>query len=237
MIAEELLDCMEREEKNPFIEEKMWKGAEIDTVQICHKYIEKGDRKILDVGVGTGRLLSYKCFDNMQKYGIDISLEMAKLSSSRNIVSCVGNVESLPFEDNYFDVILCTDVLEHVVDLYKTVTEIYRVLKADGLLIVRVPLEEEMEGYMACDFPYKYSHLRMFSKSSLIIYLTRAFEFKCLETKGTSMIMQDGKTRFVEIIGAFVKDTNINRKKDTKIEKIISKRNKPVICFGALMIW
>lgn len=50
-----------------------------------------------------------------------------------------GNLEKLPFRDNYFDLVLTADVLEHVRDLGRALGEIARVLKPGGLHFFTVP--------------------------------------------------------------------------------------------------
>ena len=46
----------------------------------------------------------------------------------------------MPFEDNFFDFILCNHVLEHIVDDTKAMKELYRVLKRKGIAILQVPI-------------------------------------------------------------------------------------------------
>jgi len=50
-----------------------------------------------------------------------------------------GDLENLTFSDNFFDVILCSDVLEHVRFYEKAISEISRVLKNEGVFILQVP--------------------------------------------------------------------------------------------------
>jgi SAM-dependent methyltransferase len=50
------------------------------------------------------------------------------------------NLECLSFDDNTFDVLITSDVLEHVADLDKAMSEIYRVLKPNGLHIFTIPV-------------------------------------------------------------------------------------------------
>ena len=47
--------------------------------------------------------------------------------------------KSLPFDENSFDLIYCSEVLEHLIDPYFTVSEFYRVLKPSGKMIVTTP--------------------------------------------------------------------------------------------------
>ncbi|MEM4346979.1 MAG: methyltransferase domain-containing protein [Candidatus Altiarchaeota archaeon] len=51
----------------------------------------------------------------------------------------VGDAHTLPFRDETFNSVICTEVLEHVEDPKKVVDEIYRVLKFNGICIVSVP--------------------------------------------------------------------------------------------------
>ena len=51
-----------------------------------------------------------------------------------------GDICAMPFEDNFFDFILCNHVLEHIVDDTKAMKELYRVLKRKGTAILQVPI-------------------------------------------------------------------------------------------------
>ena len=52
---------------------------------------------------------------------------------------------NLPFKENYFDLILCNHVLEHIEDDYKALNELYRVIKNKGTLIAQVPLDKNLK--------------------------------------------------------------------------------------------
>jgi len=56
----------------------------------------------------------------------------------------LGNAEELPFEDESFDTVVCTDVLEHLEHPERVVAEMRRVLKEDGELIVMVPSQSPL---------------------------------------------------------------------------------------------
>ena len=49
----------------------------------------------------------------------------------------------MPFEDNFFDLILCNHVLEHVDNDKKAMQELYRVLNKNGTAILQVPIDLE----------------------------------------------------------------------------------------------
>jgi SAM-dependent methyltransferase len=69
----------------------------------------------------------------------------ADLTSSRAMLRM--DVSNIPFPDDYFDVIYCSHVLEHVFDDRKAIREFFRVLKEEGwaVLLVPVTLEETSE--------------------------------------------------------------------------------------------
>ncbi len=99
--------------------------------------------KILEVGCGGGHIL--KRIKDSDAYGLDISdylLDMAKKMLSGTKVKLVnGDAGSIPFKDKTYDKIYCTEVIEHVLDPKKVISEIARVGCKDCKVIVTVPNE------------------------------------------------------------------------------------------------
>lgn len=95
--------------------------------------------KALDVGCGGGFSCEFMAKLGAVVSGIDQSVKCIKAaqehadSSGLKIDYKYGFSEKLPYEDNTFDIVTCVDVLEHVTDLQKTLMEINRVLKPQGL--------------------------------------------------------------------------------------------------------
>jgi SAM-dependent methyltransferase len=95
------------------------------------KAIPSGGLSVLDVG---GRIQPYRSLLGERCAGymaIDISLTP--------LVDVVGQAERLPFADQRFDLIFCTQVLEYVPEPQLVVNEIYRTLKTGGWLVLSVP--------------------------------------------------------------------------------------------------
>src|SRR5450759_423422 len=96
---------------------------------------------VLEVGCGGGILSEEIAGMGFITTGIDpseLSLKSAinhAEKSNLKIKYEKGTGENLPFQDNSFDVIFCCDVLEHVQDLPKVISEISRVLKNVGIFI------------------------------------------------------------------------------------------------------
>ena len=92
--------------------------------------------KVLDVGAGSGALIR-RIPDSA---GID-------LVARPEVNVKKGSVTNLDFEDNSFDTVFATEILEHLSDkdLRKATEELYRVLKPKGYLIVTTPYKENLE--------------------------------------------------------------------------------------------
>lgn len=100
--------------------------------------------KILDAGCGEGQLLlKISKVNSGELYGTDITpvaIESAK-ERVRGGVFSLQNLRSLNFEDDFFDVVICTEVIEHISNYQEAIKELKRVLKKDGLLIITFPNE------------------------------------------------------------------------------------------------
>ena len=181
-IAHDHLAYMASKGGNPFIPERLWSEIEESTVSLLRKYVKDGDR-ILDAGVGLGRLLSY--LPSLERYGVDISREYLQRSLSAGISVALAKLEDLPYHRAFFDAIACTDVLEHVLDLHLCVRKLLSVLKPGGVLLVRVPYKEDLAPYTARDYPYNFAHLRSFDEHSLTLLFTKVFRTQVLEWSTT----------------------------------------------------
>jgi len=94
---------------------------------------EAGNEAILDVGCGTGFILSIAngYFNNLA--GVDISNEMLKQVSIPGTDLRVAQVENLPFPDDRFNVVTLHGVLHHLFEMEAPFREIYRCLKPGGI--------------------------------------------------------------------------------------------------------
>jgi 2-polyprenyl-3-methyl-5-hydroxy-6-metoxy-1,4-benzoquinol methylase len=149
--------------------------------------------RILDIGCGTGDLLSrfakkYTCF------GIDISIEAVQKARANGVQACQQNIEEgIAFGDEYFDIVTMSEVLEHVVGTDYVLSEVNRILRADGFFILTIPNVNSPLSWilqLLFDYPplyssrYKSTHVRDFTLRTIRKALSNN-GFKVVRVEGT----------------------------------------------------
>lgn len=118
---------------------------------------------ICDVGCGTGALLNYIRGKARKPFAEMVGVEMVEPDQpiGDGITFVPGKVEDLNFADKSFDTVVCTHVIEHILDIRRAIAELRRI--ARRRLIIVVP--REREGIYTFNphlnfFPYRHSFLR-----------------------------------------------------------------------------
>lgn len=125
------------------LEEKHWwyLGMKKISWNFLKQYLPGKKLKILDAGCGTGGMMKeMKSLGDV--WGIDLSPYAIKYCREKDLSQVkLASVEEIPFDDNCFDLVTSFDVLYHqrVKSDTKAFSEFYRVLKPNGLLLLRVP--------------------------------------------------------------------------------------------------
>ncbi len=115
---------------------------------------------ILDVGCGAGYFL-YLIREKYQASGFEPTLVGLDISENQlsymllrmkkegitDAVAIHGNGEYLPFEDESFDLVTCSEVLEHIRTPQRALAEIHRVLKPTGLALLSTPSMMAQKGW------------------------------------------------------------------------------------------
>ena len=138
------------------------KYGKISCENIFNLLKDKEYEILLDIGCGTGYLIDMlaKNYD-AEFIGLDLSPEMIKQANSKNIknakfIECRS--DEIPFEDNTFNAITCSQSFHHYPDTDKAMQEAKRVLKPGGLYILSDtgvgPFK--MLGVKVDDFIYKH---------------------------------------------------------------------------------
>lgn len=119
--------------------QKVWHTNKYNAV---FELITTYPQKILDVGCSSGWFISEiaKRFPKAKCYGIDLYNKAIAYGRRLypNIEFQLADVHEIPFRKNTFDLVICTEVLEHVDDPKRVLLEIKRVLKDNGVAIIEL---------------------------------------------------------------------------------------------------
>jgi SAM-dependent methyltransferase len=103
-------------------------------------------QKVLDVGMGSGQLSMWLAAKGLLVTGTGLEVESydcdIKLLQSRGIQIVPCGADCMPFEDDTFDAVVMSHVLEHCSDVRSALIEVRRILKDGGWLMVFVPPHE-----------------------------------------------------------------------------------------------
>lgn len=106
-------------------------------LRLVANYLKSQD-KILDIGCGPNGMINY--IDKGERYGLDPLMDfyLSNFEMPKDVKWRKGIGEEIPFENEYFDVVITTNTLDHSHQPERMLKEIHRVLKKDGLLILTV---------------------------------------------------------------------------------------------------
>jgi ubiquinone biosynthesis O-methyltransferase len=114
----------------------------------------KPNEVILDVGCGNGRDLIQLATKGCKCVGIDLSskmIEEARKELLKNNIEGVkleiGDATNLRFSNQIFDKVFASEVLEHIPDYNKAISEMARVLKPSGCLVITTPNRRSLYGF------------------------------------------------------------------------------------------
>lgn len=99
---------------------------------------------ILDVGCGRGRYLRELETSDKKVAGIELNEEFVAELKGEGKQVMIGSISSLPFDNASVDGVLCSEVLEHVIDVDMAIAEMFRVLKYGGIALI---LDKSIYGF------------------------------------------------------------------------------------------
>jgi len=142
-----------------------------DKKRTISRFFSKRKGRMLSVGFGAGEIEEEiaKSNNKIEIFGIDISRAAVENMSCLRVGSFIqGNILKIPFKSSYFDFVLALDVLEHIpsTKTFKGYRELRRVLKSKGILIVSVPINENLEE-MVKEGKNPNFHLRVYTPEIL----------------------------------------------------------------------
>lgn len=145
---------------------------------VVEKILKLNVKSVLDVGCGTGNvLLLLTKFKEINLYGVDLSekmLEEAKKKLNNKVELKLGDSEKLPWNDETFESIICTDSFHHYPKPTTVLKDMARVLKSKGKIFIGdpwapIPLRQLMN--IGCKFS-KDGDYKIYSKKEIVKLLS-----------------------------------------------------------------
>ena len=161
--------------------------------------IAVNQKSLLDIGCGSGertiRIAKYFDIHTQYTYGVD--------SNNRQIAACrkMFNAEvidlesdSLPYHDNYFDLVVCNQVLEHLKNYKKVLDDMIRVTRERGYIVIGVPNLAHLInriyllfGIQPMCIHLNSSHVRAFTHKAFVGMLNSLSQVKLIDYAGAVM--------------------------------------------------
>jgi 2-polyprenyl-3-methyl-5-hydroxy-6-metoxy-1,4-benzoquinol methylase len=167
-----------------FYEQKYTTGREI--FRTSKQYAidcvpDGGNLNVLDVGCGTGTISNALSAKGHTLHGVDVSESAIACYRDRGFDGRVGDIETgLDFPDATFDLVFCSEVIEHMVSPETLVREMNRVLRPGGYLVLSTPNSAfwlfrllGLVGYTVSELQHP-KHFQFFSQRSLLKVLKAA---------------------------------------------------------------
>jgi 2-polyprenyl-3-methyl-5-hydroxy-6-metoxy-1,4-benzoquinol methylase len=154
-----------------------------------------GHERVLDVGCGEGRFAAHLARTGARVVGIDVAEEPLRRGRSRHAeldLRLVPVAGGWPLEDASFDVVWAGEVIEHVADTAGWLSEIRRVLRPQGRLLVSTPNHGALTRLAMAVRPRTFEahfdplsdHLRFYTRRSLAQLLAE-FRFEEIRISAT----------------------------------------------------
>ncbi|ADR19084.1 class I SAM-dependent methyltransferase [Calditerrivibrio nitroreducens] len=143
------------------------------------KLIPKDNNNILEVGCGDGSTLLELKKEGKAKYiaGIDI-IDLGQSEKLDKFILADIEMEEIDLPENYFDIVICGDVLEHLVDPWNVLKKLKKFLNNDAIIVASIPNIREIKTmlniFVKGDFKYveagilDKTHLRFFCKKNIL---------------------------------------------------------------------
>jgi len=144
-----------------------------DTGELTRGVPIRASDTVIDIGCGDGGFIGFCAQQGAEVIFVDRDAEKVatteeriKPSAAHAYRAIVSNCDPVPLEDGTGDIVMCTEVLEHVPDPAVFLQEIIRVAKPGGTLVITVP-DSRSEIFVGATAPAEYfqepNHIRIFT--------------------------------------------------------------------------
>lgn len=148
-----------------------------------HVIVRPSGCRILEIGFGQGDLIVELGSDN-EMYGVDVGWLSHEIALSKGLHERAtllwmdACTERLPFMDDFFDIVFCTETIEHMANPLFMLEQVKTKLRGDGQVVVSFPEEEDKLGYEAGKHAYVYPGLfqrNSFRRFMMQMYFVQEF--------------------------------------------------------------
>ncbi len=151
-------------------------------IKLISGYLPRNGR-VLDVGCAAGFFLTVMKKFGYETYGLDISSAACKFAMDSYALDIFkGDILKAEYRDNFFDVITLWDVLEHLSDPELVLSEIFRIMKSRGLMVI------ETLNIDSWNFKLLKSRWPLYSPDYHLFYYNTKFLIMLLNKTGFNVI-------------------------------------------------
>lgn len=183
--------------KNPFRRNPFVLGRYLKIISIIKQHfgLPLEDKIVLDVGCGDGVLASMLSQQGFQSSGIDYSheaIKFAKLKTKdeKKIDFVQGSAYALPWPDDTFDIIVSSEVIEHLTDISTFLKEMIRVVKTDGIIVISTPIR-------FTELPLDTEHVAEWFPSEFAALISEQMPNACFDVSHPVALMELQQSRFI----------------------------------------
>jgi 2-polyprenyl-3-methyl-5-hydroxy-6-metoxy-1,4-benzoquinol methylase len=176
----------------------------VDGIKRIAKTYKASVLTVVDAGAGSGAISIDMAGMGHKVISIDIAesslLKFAEVARKLGIQQVVSPLEATPLAGEFADIVICSEVLEHLVDPQKVLDELARITKQNGYLVVSVPYAQILQEVLCPNCLQKFfinGHIHSFNKNTLLTMLSNAgyktIKSKIIAKPITSRLLRIGK--------------------------------------------
>ena len=139
-------------------------SPDLDRLELLTSWVPRGAR-VLDMGCNSGGFGPTLVDRGCEVHGVELSGNLVVAARKRGVIAVQSWAEETPYPSCHFDVVICAELLEHVLDPIVLLTEARRILRPNGLLVGSVPHGDGPWGHR--DIGHHPEHLRAFGPLEL----------------------------------------------------------------------
>lgn len=169
-----------------------------NVIAIIKKYANSKHKKILDIGCGTGEYGKMMQKNGYKVVGIDKS--ETQINQAKQLIEAYeGDATNLPFEDKSFDICTMIIMIQQLSkeDRIKAFEEVYRVLKTNGILIIKTCSHEDLKYRFTAKFFPRTLEIDKTRYPDIIELRNELSIFSKVEIENSSIIVEKNKEKYL----------------------------------------